>query len=59
MPKLIILSVILVNTIIPIALSHMSAPRKWLPRSQLITTLYICLWAYMCMTWYPQLVPLD
>lgn len=59
MAKLIILSIILVHVAVPVWLSERPGPRRWLRRTQWITTLFIVIWAYMCLKWYPQLVPLD
>jgi hypothetical protein len=59
MAKLIVLSIILANAGVPIWLSRRPSPRSSLRQSQLMTTAFVFLWAYMCLTWYPQLVPLD
>jgi hypothetical protein len=59
MAKLILLSIILVNTGVPIWLSQRASPRRNLRYAVLLTTLFVVVWAYMCLKIYPQLVPLD
>jgi hypothetical protein len=59
MAKLILLSIILVNTGVPIWLSQRGSPRRSLRYAVLLTTLFVVFWGYMCLKIYPRLVPLD
>ncbi|MDP9034388.1 MAG: hypothetical protein M3O50_06245 [Myxococcota bacterium] len=59
MPKLILLSIVLVSVALPIRLSARVAPRRALRLTQWIIAGFVFVWAYMCVSWYPQLVPLD
>ncbi len=59
MAKLILLSIILVNTGVPIWLSQRPSPRRNLRNAVLLTTLFVVFWGYMCLKIYPRLVPLD
>jgi hypothetical protein len=57
--KLIILSIIIMTFAVPIYLSGAPQPRRSLQRAQLILFLYMFVWAYLCVRWYPQLTPLQ
>ena len=59
MPKLILLSIVLMSVAVPIRFSTRSAPRRALRLTQWILAAFVFVWAYMCVSWYPQLVPLD
>ena len=59
MAKLILLSVVLVGFLVPISLSTRRAPRRALRQAQIAAAAFVIVWAYMCLTWYPQLVPLG
>ena len=59
MGKLIILSIVLVSFGLPIYLSTRPQPARTLKRMQGIMFLYILLWSYLCLHWYPILVPLK
>jgi hypothetical protein len=59
MAKLIILSIIFFTVGVPIAMSTRPAPRRTVRTIQILTVVYIFIWAYMCLNWYPQLTPLD
>ena len=59
MAKLIILSIVLISFALPIRLAASPHPRRTLRRMQTIVFVYIFVWAYMCVRWYPQLVPLK
>ncbi len=59
MAKLILLSIVLVSIALPIRLSARAAPRRALRLTQWIVASFVFVWAYMCLSWYPQLVPLD
>jgi hypothetical protein len=57
--KLIILSIVLVSFIVPIWLSTSSQPRTGLRKAQRVILVFILVWAWMCLKWYPELVPLK
>jgi hypothetical protein len=57
--KLIILSILIVSIAVPAWLSGSPQPQKALRRTQGIIVLFVLVWAYMCLSWYPALVPLK
>jgi hypothetical protein len=57
--KLIVLSIIIVSFVLPIAMATRPRPRIMLRRVQWITLAWVVVWAYLCVTWYTRLVPLD
>ena len=59
MSKLIILSIVLVSVAVPTWLSTSPQPRKALRRAQGIVALFVIVWAYLCLHWYPDLSPLK
>lgn len=59
MAKLIILSILLVSVGVPAWLSASPQPRKALRRTQGIVVLFVIVWGYLCLHWYPELVPLK
>jgi hypothetical protein len=59
MAKLIILSILLVSIGVPAWLSGSPQPRKALRKAQVIVTLFVVVWGYLCLHWYPELVPLK
>ena len=59
MAKLIVLSIIFFTVGVPIAMSTRPAPRRTVRLIQILSVVWIFTWAYMCLTWYPQIVPLD
>ena len=59
MAKMMILSIVLVSFGLPIYLSARPQPMRTLKRMQGILFLYILFWAYLCLHWYPILVPLK
>jgi hypothetical protein len=59
MPKLIVLSVLLVTVVTSTWQSTARAAKSGLRKTQWITALFIFVWAYMCLNWYPQLVPVE
>lgn len=56
MAKLIIFSIVLVSFGVPVWLSTSKQPRRALRRAQRIILLFIFVWAYLCLHWYPRLV---
>jgi hypothetical protein len=59
MAKLILLSVVLVGMVVPTVLSTRRSARRALRQAQVVSIAFIVVWAYMCIAWYPQLVPLE
>jgi len=59
MEKLIILSILLVSVAVPTWLSTSPQPRKALRQTQGFMVFYVIVWGYMCLHWYPVLVPLK
>lgn len=59
MPKLILLSILLFTVGVPIVMAKRPAPHRSLRALQLWTVVAALAWAYACLTWYPQLVPID
>ena len=59
MAKLILLSIVLVTVTIPMILSTRKSPKRTLRTIQIISLVFVVIWAWMCLTIYPQLVPVD
>jgi hypothetical protein len=59
MEKLIILSIVLVSFAVPVRLSTNAHARTALRRVQWIVFVFIVVWAFMCLWWYPRLVFLQ
>ena len=59
MSKLILLSIVIVSVVVPMMLASRKAPKRALRTSQIVTTLFIIVWACMCLYWYPRIVPID
>jgi hypothetical protein len=59
MAKLIILSILIVSIAVPAWMSGSPQPQKALSRAQWIIVLFVFVWAYLCLNWYPTLVPLK
>jgi hypothetical protein len=59
MAKLILLSIVLVSVAVPIRMSSRGSPRRALRSAQWITFAFVFLWAFMCIWWYPELVPVE
>jgi hypothetical protein len=57
--KLIILSIVLVSFVLPVWLSTEKHPRRAVRRVQHLILIFIVVWAYLCLHWYPELVPLK
>jgi hypothetical protein len=57
--KLIVISILLVTVAAATWQSTARTARSGLRKAQWITVLYVFLWAYMCLNWYPQLVPVE
>jgi hypothetical protein len=57
--KLIIFSIVVVSFALPLYFAQRPAPRRALVSMQRWVFFLIVLWAYMCMHWYPILVPLQ
>jgi len=59
MAKLIILSIVFVSFAVPIWLSTANNPARALRRVQTIVIVFMFVWAFMCLRWYPALVELK
>jgi len=59
MPKLILLLVILWSVLVPIATCGRPAPKRVLRTIQILTFGVVVIWGYLCLTYYPQMVPID
>lgn len=59
MAKLITLVVILWSVLVPIAMCTRPAPKRVLRSIQILTFGVVVIWAYLCLAYYPQLVPVD
>jgi hypothetical protein len=59
MASLILLSLILFSVLVPVGMSKTKSPRKTLRRIQIATVVVAFVWAYLALTYYPQLVQLD
>lgn len=59
MAKLIILSIVLVTFAVPIRFAVAPSPRAALRKVQVVLFVYIVVWAYLCLHWYPALVYLE
>ena len=59
MAKLILLSVVLVSMIIPIRVATRPSPKRALRRVQWMIVAFVFVWAFLCIFWYPALVPLE
>jgi hypothetical protein len=57
--KLIVLAVILFTSIVPLVASSSNNPRRTIRRIQIWTCVAVFVWAYLCRTWYPALVPVE
>jgi hypothetical protein len=59
MAKLIILSIVIVSFAVPTMLATSPRPRAAIRRAQVLVLAFIVAWAFMCVRWYPDLVPLK
>jgi hypothetical protein len=59
MAKLILLSIILFSVVVPIAFARTKSPKRTLRGIQIATVISVAVWAFMCLTWYPVLVPIE
>jgi hypothetical protein len=57
--KLIILSIVLVSFALPTWMSTTPRPRRALRKLQWTMFVFVFVWAYMCLNWYPALVELK
>jgi len=58
-PKLILLGIVLFTSILPVTLTASKNPRRAVKRIQIMTGIAVCIWAYLCRNWYPDLVPVE
>ncbi len=59
MAKLILLGIVLFTSILPVTVSASKNPRRTIKRIQIMTGIAVCIWAYLCRNWYPELVPVE
>ena len=59
MAKLILLSVILFSVVVPILFAGVKSPKRTLRWIQIAAVISVAVWAFMCLTWYPALVPIE
>ncbi|HTB76078.1 MAG TPA: hypothetical protein VK762_22670 [Polyangiaceae bacterium] len=59
MAKLILLLLILFSTLVPLALSGSKTPKRTIRSVQIATAIMTFVWAYLCLTYYPQMVSVD
>ena len=59
MAKLILLLLILFSTLAPLFLGGSKSPKRTLRRVQIGTVVMTFVWAYLCLTYYPQMVFVD
>jgi hypothetical protein len=57
--KLIILSIVIISFAVPVRLATAKRPRLALRRAQQLVALFIVVWAFMCLRWYPSIVSLE
>jgi hypothetical protein len=59
MAKLILLSIILFSIVVPMVFASTKSPKRTLRGIQVATVISVAVWAFMCLTWYPALVPIG
>ena len=59
MAKLIILSIVLASFTVPVWFANTKAPRRGVRNMQRVMIVFILVWAYLCLHWYPALVPIE
>jgi hypothetical protein len=59
MAKLIVLSIIIFSVVVPTFFATVKSPKRVLRAIQIATVVSVAVWAFMCLTWYPMLVPLE
>ncbi|MDB4993421.1 MAG: hypothetical protein JWM74_853 [Myxococcaceae bacterium] len=59
MAKLILLSVILFSVIVPIVFAKTKSPKRTLRGIQIATLVSVAIWAFLCLTFYPAMVPIE
>jgi hypothetical protein len=59
MAKLILLSIILYMTILPVYFAGKSSPKRRLKTIQTWLIVAVIVWAIACREWYPALVPVE
>jgi hypothetical protein len=57
--KLILLSIVLFMSLVPVAVSTTKAPKRTLRIVQVLTLLAVFAWALACRECYPSLVPVE
>ena len=59
MAKLILLSVILFSVIVPIVFATTKSPKRTLRGIQIAAVVSVAIWAFLCLTFYPAMVPIE
>ncbi len=59
MANLILLLLILFSTLVPLFAAGTKSPKRTMRKLQIATVFMTFLWAYLCLTYYPQLVSAD
>jgi hypothetical protein len=59
MAKLILLSIMIYMTVVPVMVSQRPSPKRTLRAIQILTLLGVLLWALACRKYYPELVPVE
>jgi hypothetical protein len=59
MAKLILLLLILFSTLVPLTVAGSKTPKRTIRNVQIATAVMTFVWAYLCLTYYPQLVSVD
>jgi hypothetical protein len=59
MAKLILLSIMIYMTVLPVAVAQRPSPKRTLRNVQILTFVGVVLWALACRKYYPELVPIE
>jgi hypothetical protein len=59
MAKLILLSIMVYMTVVPVSLAQRPSPKRTMRTVQILTFVGVVIWALACRTWYPRLVPVE
>ena len=59
MSSLILLSIVIFMSVVPVTLASRRAPRRTLRTLQILMFVAVLLWALACREWYPKLVPVE
>jgi len=59
MANLILLLLILFSTLVPLFVAGSKSPKRTIRNVQIATVVMTFVWAYLCLSYYPQLVTID